>query len=184
MGFYASTVVVVILALRSPAEYGKFLDQNFEFWIVAEFLAIHSVGMFSGFSKVIPKFTQYSIFALYLLFLSVIAVVYQEWILGLFMVANLAIRFWRAKTAPSEVNSQIVPRTLIFLFTLFTFALVGGLITLLIPDYAATSDPVYMKAMNKVGPLGWVIEYYGFLTILGLWGLLKTLRSRGSILTS
>lgn len=166
---YVSTAVTAYLALQSPALYATFLGQSFEFWMVSEFLAIHSTGMLSAYAR--EKFgtrVTLSLFAFYAVFMVVVTIAFSQWVLGAFMLGMLAVRVAKTLISPQSAGIDLFIRTLVFLFTLFTAGIAIHFFGILIPDLVATSDPAYMELMGKSGLVVWVVEYYGILALIGL----------------
>ena len=169
IAFYAGTAVTAYLALRSPVLYTTFLGQSFEFWMVSEFLAIHSTGMLSAHAR--EKFgtrVVLSLSAFYLIFMMVVTIIFSQWVLGAFMLGMLAVRATKTLTNPQSAGIDLFIRTLVFLFTLFTAGIVIHFFGILIPDLVSTSDPAYMELMGKSGFVIWVVEYYGILALIGV----------------
>lgn len=167
--FYVGTAVTAYLALQSPALYTTFLGQSFEFWMVSEFLAIHSTGMLSAHAR--EKFgvrVVLSLFAFYLVFMVVVTIIFSQWVLGAFMLGMLMMRIVKTFISPQSAGIDLVIRTLVFLFTLFTCSILINFFGLLIPDLVGTSDPAYMELMGKSGFVVWVVEYYGILAFIGV----------------
>jgi len=176
--FYVGTAVTAYLALESPALYTTFLGQSFEFWMVSEFLAIHSTGMLSVHAR--EKFgtrVVLSLSAFYLIFMMVVTIIFSQWVLGAFMLGMLAVRTTKTLTNPQSAGIDLFIRTAVFLFALFTCSLLINFFGLLIPDLVATSDPVYMELMGKSGLVVWVVEYYGLIAVASLIMLMMNLLS-------
>ncbi len=178
IALYMGTAVTAYLALQSPALYTTFLGQSFEFWMVSEFLAIHSAGMLSAHAR--EKFGTrivLSLFAFYVLFMVVITMVFSQWVLGAFMLGVLVVRTLKILINPRSAGIDLLIRTAVFLFTLFTLGIFIHFFGLLIPDLVSTSDPTYMELMGKSGLVVWVVEYYGLIAVASLIMLMMNLLS-------
>jgi hypothetical protein len=182
IGLCASVAVTAYQALSAPAEHATFLSQSFEFWLVAELLSIHSVGMFSTRAR--EKFslrTTLLLFFFYVAFMAVVTVVFSQWLLGAFLIATLTVRAIRSYYKPETAGTDLAVRAVVFLFTLFTATFAIEFMGRIIPDLVATSDPAYMAIMGKSGFVVWVIEYYALVALLSFVVLVKSLVRRRKV---
>jgi hypothetical protein len=172
--FYGGTVLVAFLALSHPELFPVFWNQNFEFIIVAEFVAIHGSAVAGSFSRPKAPLPLKPVFLVFeLLLLAGAMVAYHAWTAGIFLAVSLGVKFFRHQAANGRPNKFLAIQTGVFLFSIFTIGVAGGLITFLFPAYDATSDPLYMSIMHNVGYAAWLIEYYGLLSIVGVLAFLR-----------
>lgn len=170
IALYIGTVVLLVLALQSPADHATFLNQNFELWMFAEFMAIHSVGMLSArVRQKVPLWVVTPLLLLYVPFFLVPWLVYGQFGLTLLLLGSLVLRVIKIELAPSTLGPDIVVRGVILLFTMFTLSIAIEGMGMLFPQYMATSDPYYMTLMSKFGGIVWAIEYYCLLALASMW---------------
>lgn len=176
IGLYASFAATAYQALAAPREHVLFLAQSLEFLIVAELLVIHSIGMFSaGARKKFGINAALALFVFYATFMTVVTVIFSQWLLGAFMIATLVVRALRSYFYPQDAGIGLPIRIVVFLFAAFTAPIAISIIGGIIPDLVATSDPAYMAIMGKSGFVVWVIEYYALVALLSLLALLWSL---------
>ncbi len=145
-----------MFALLYPEQSVTFLSQNFDFWIAGEFLVICSMAAFVNIGpSPATKRTRTQLLAFFAVMMIAPIVIFQQWILGAFMLVNLVIRALATRFVTECVKSTIGVNALVVLASFF---------------FAILLSDIWIEIVDGVF---WVALYYGLLTVVGVVSLLR-----------
>jgi len=146
--FYGLTASTAVIALLYPEQSVTFLAQNFDFWIAGEFIVVCSMAAFLG-CRPRTRRTRLQLLAFFIVLLLAPIIIFQQWILGAYMLINLIVRAFTQQLATTSVQASVALHVGAILASFFIPIL------------------VYDLGIDITGGVWWVIIYYGLLTLVG-----------------
>lgn len=173
--FYAGTAGTAVMALVWPEYFASFLAINFVFWIVSEFFVLHSTSLLQPIGAKDTVTNRLLLLFCYVLLIGIGALLVQEPLLGLFVIASLMLRFWRTPLERGKVDRLTeVLRMLAYVGSLFfMFLLSLPVVELVAPAYTVPTHPLYAVMPFMV----WVIVYFTLAALVSTIELVRLKRS-------